>query len=59
MGKGYEFENLIKGGAIPKEYIKPIEAGIVGAETGVMAGFPMVDMESCADRWIFSRSGFQ
>lgn len=46
MGKGYEFENLIKGGAIPKEYIKPIEAGIVGAmETGVMAGFPMVDLK--------------
>jgi elongation factor G len=46
MGKGYTFENVIKGGAIPKEYIKPIEAGIVGAmETGVLAGFPMVDIK--------------
>ena len=46
MGKGYTFDNQIKGGAIPKEYIKPIEAGIVGAmETGVLAGFPMVDMK--------------
>jgi elongation factor G len=46
MGKGYAFENEIKGGAVPKEYIKPIEAGIVGAmETGVLAGFPMVDMK--------------
>jgi elongation factor G len=46
MGKGFEFENAIKGGAIPKEYIKPIEAGIVGAmETGVLAGYPMVDVK--------------
>jgi elongation factor G len=46
MGKGYAFENVIKGGAVPKEYIKPIEAGIVGAmETGVLAGFPMVDVK--------------
>jgi len=46
MGKGFTFENNIKGGAIPKEYIKPIEAGVVGAmETGVLAGFPMVDMK--------------
>jgi elongation factor G len=46
MGKGFTFENAIKGGAIPKEYIKPIEAGIVGAmETGVLAGYPMVDVK--------------
>lgn len=46
MGKGYAFDNQIKGGAIPKEFIKPIEAGITGAmETGVLAGFPMVDMK--------------
>jgi elongation factor G len=46
MGKGFEFENAIKGGSIPKEYIKPIEAGIVGAmETGVLAGYPMVDVK--------------
>ncbi|MEZ4846961.1 MAG: hypothetical protein R2877_08575 [Bdellovibrionota bacterium] len=36
MGKGYSFESHVKGGAVPKEYIKPIEAGITGAmETGV------------------------
>ena len=44
-GKGYEFLNEIKGGAIPKEYIKPIDQGIREAmETGVLAGYPMVDI---------------
>ncbi len=44
-GKGYEFLNEIKGGAIPKEYIKPIDQGIREAmETGVLAGYPMVDV---------------
>ena len=44
-GKGYEFSNDIKGGTIPKEYIKPIDQGIQEAiENGVLAGFPMVDI---------------
>ncbi len=44
-GKGYEFINEIKGGSIPKEYIKPIDQGIREAmETGVLAGYPMVDI---------------
>ena len=44
-GKGYEFKNDIKGGVIPKEYIKPIDQGIQEAlENGVLAGFPMVDV---------------
>jgi elongation factor G len=44
-GKGFEFENVIVGGAIPKEFIKPIEKGIVEAmEGGVLAGYPMVDI---------------
>ncbi len=44
-GKGYEFTNDIKGGTIPKEYIKPIDQGIQEAiENGVLAGFPMVDI---------------
>ena len=44
-GKGYEFINDIKGGTIPKEYIKPIDQGIQEAiENGVLAGFPMVDI---------------
>src|SRR6266576_5131263 len=43
-GTGFEFDNDIKGGKIPKEYIKPTEAGIVEAlEGGVLAGYPMSD----------------
>jgi len=42
---GYEFENAIVGGSIPKEYIKPTEAGIKEAmEHGVLAGFPMTNI---------------
>jgi elongation factor G len=44
-GKGFEFENAIVGGIIPKEFITPIEKGIVEAmQGGVLAGFPMVDV---------------
>jgi len=45
-GKGYEFINAVVGGAIPKEYIPAVDAGIQGAmEAGVMAGFPVVDVK--------------
>ena len=45
-GKGYEFVNEIVGGAIPKEYIPAVDAGIQGAmESGVMAGYPVVDVK--------------
>ncbi|HUN89948.1 MAG TPA: elongation factor G [Terriglobales bacterium] len=45
-GKGYEFENEITGGSIPKEFIKPIDAGIKEAmEGGVLAGYEMVDVK--------------
>ena len=45
-GKGYEFSNDIKGGVIPKEYIKPIDQGVQGAiEMGILAGFPIVDVK--------------
>jgi elongation factor G len=45
-GKGYEFENEIRGGNIPKEFIPAIEKGVVEAlEGGIMAGFPMVDVK--------------
>jgi elongation factor G len=45
-GKGYEFINAIKGGVIPKEYIKPIDQGVQGAlELGILAGFPIVDVK--------------
>ncbi len=44
--KGYEFENKIVGGAIPKEYIPAVDQGIKEAlEGGVIAGFPMVDVK--------------
>jgi elongation factor G len=46
-GKGFEFENDIVGGSVPKEYIKPVEAGIREAmEGGVLAGYPMVDIKA-------------
>jgi elongation factor G len=45
-GKGYEFINDIKGGVVPKEYIKPIDQGVQGAlELGILAGFPIVDVK--------------
>jgi elongation factor G len=45
-GKGFEFENKIVGGAVPKEYVPAVEKGIKEAmETGVLAGYPMVDVK--------------
>ena len=45
MGAGFTFDNKVVGGAIPKEYIAPIEAGVKEAmENGVVAGYPMVDI---------------
>ena len=45
-GKGYEFCNEIVGGAIPKEYIPAVDAGIQGAmQAGVLAGYPVVDCQ--------------
>ena len=45
-GKGYEFINAVVGGAVPKEYIPAVDAGIQGAmQAGVMAGFPVVDVK--------------
>jgi elongation factor G len=45
-GKGYEFVSKIIGGAIPKEYIPAIDAGIQGAmQTGVLAGYNVVDVK--------------
>lgn len=44
-GEGFKFENKIVGGAIPKEYIAPVQAGVEEAmENGVVAGYPMVDI---------------
>ena len=45
VGKGYEFENQIVGGAIPKEYIPAVDAGIQAAmKSGILAGYPVVDV---------------
>jgi elongation factor G len=46
-GEGFSFESKIVGGAIPKEYINPIENGVKEAmENGVVAGYPMVDIKA-------------
>ncbi|HMQ34927.1 MAG TPA: elongation factor G [Chloroflexaceae bacterium] len=46
-GKGFEFVNGITGGAIPREFIGPVEQGIKEAmQTGVMAGYPVVDLKA-------------
>ncbi len=45
-GVGFEFNNEIVGGSIPKEYIPAVEKGIIGAmKTGILSGFPMVDIK--------------
>ncbi len=45
-GTGFQFENEIRGGAIPKEYIPSVEKGIIEAmENGIMAGYPVVDIK--------------
>jgi elongation factor G len=46
-GLGYEFVNDVKGGSVPKEFIKPIDQGIREAlEGGIIAGYPMVDVKA-------------
>lgn len=45
-GKGYEFVNKITGGAIPKEYIEPVNQGIQEAmQNGIVAGYPVLDVK--------------
>ena len=45
-GKGFEFENAIVGGVVPREYVKPTEEGIVEAmRNGVLAGYPVEDIK--------------
>lgn len=47
QGKGFEFINSIKGGAVPNEYIAPVKAGIEEAlNNGVIAGYPVVDVKA-------------
>jgi elongation factor G len=46
-GSGFEFENSVVGGNVPKEYIPGVEKGIKGAmDTGVIAGFPLIDFKA-------------
>ncbi|AYV68855.1 MULTISPECIES: elongation factor G [Niallia] len=46
-GKGFEFENAIVGGVVPREYIAPVQAGLEDAlQRGVLAGYPMVDIKA-------------
>jgi elongation factor G len=47
MGKGFEFENKIVGGAIPREYVSAVEKGIKeSADRGILAGYPVVDIKA-------------
>ncbi|MBN36762.1 MAG: elongation factor G [Rhodospirillaceae bacterium] len=46
-GSGYEFENTVTGGNVPREYIPSVQQGIgIASETGVIAGFPMIDFKA-------------
>ena len=46
-GKGFEFENAIVGGVVPREYIPAVEAGLRDAlDNGVLAGFPLIDIKA-------------
>ena len=46
-GEGIKFESKIVGGAIPKEYIKPVEEGVrEAAESGVLGGYPLIDFKA-------------
>lgn len=46
-GTGFEFENAIVGGSVPREYINPVEAGVKEAlNNGVLAGYPVVDVKA-------------
>ena len=46
-GKGFEFENAIVGGVVPKEYINPVMHGLLDAlRNGVLAGYPVVDVKA-------------
>ncbi len=47
QGGGFEFENAIVGGVVPREYIPSVEAGLVDSlERGVLAGYPLVDIKA-------------
>jgi elongation factor G len=46
-GSGFDFENAVVGGAVPKEYVPAVEKGLrASTETGVLAGFPVIDLKA-------------
>ncbi len=50
QGKGFEFQNKVVGGRVPREYVPAVEKGILGAlEGGVLAGYPVVDVKVTLD----------
>ena len=52
-GSGVQFESKIVGGAVPKEYIKPVEEGMrEAAMSGVLAGYQVIDFQSNSSRRI-------
>ena len=56
-GKGYEFVNAIVGGAVPKEYIPAVDAGIQGAmQAGILAGYPVEDVKVPCSTVLTTRS---
>ena len=57
-GEGFVFENKIVGGSVPREYVPAVEKGIKEAmETGVLAGYPMVDIKVLPDGRLLPRGG--
>ena len=57
-GAGFEFVNGVVGGSVPKEYIKPTEEGIRETlETGIIAGYPVVDVRATLYRRLLPRGG--
>ncbi len=59
-GKGYEFVDAIKGGVVPREYIPAVEKGIEDTmKSGVLAGYPVVDVKSHIAFRFLPRSGLQ
>jgi elongation factor G len=45
-GSGFEFENDVVGGTVPKEYVPGVEKGVKGSlDNGVLAGFPVIDLK--------------
>ena len=59
-GTGNEFKSAISGGSVPREYVPGVEKGIKSAlESGVLAGFPVVDMKVEPDRRRLPRCGLQ